>query len=383
MRIAINAISATAGGGRTYLLNLIRVLPALETHEYLLYVPVASGNELAGLPSNFKVEESSFAERSYMARFFWEQLVLPRRIARWGADVLICLGNFCPLRSPAPVVLLSRNSLYFTPRYLEDLLQRRHYGWALQHRLMSRLALQAARRATLTITPTAAMRKMIELAARENPPASLRTIPHGFQPWPARNGSTRPSMAPPFRFLIVSHYNYFRDFETVFRALALLSRDDREAAQLILSTSLQPGLRLGGYDPTAACRLLDELGIRDRVTTLGAVEYDDLPALYGSAHAVICPAYAESFSHTLVEAMATGVPVIASGISAHREVAGDAALFFFPGNPEDLARQCRLLMQDDVLRERLRSVGLERARTFSWRLHFEKLLAAAVEAARS
>ena len=378
MKIAINAISATAGGGRTYLLNLARALPSLAGHQYRLYVPAAAP-DLASLPGNCEVR--SEARRGNVARSVWEQFSLPDELRRWGADVLICLGNFCPLRCSVPIVLLSRNALYFTPRFIDDLLERGHYLWAAKHKIMARLALASARAARLTITPTDAMAGMIR-AASANRPVALRTIQHGFELWPSADPRQAAAPTPPFRFLLVSHYNYFRNFETVLRAFAELRKDYGNGhCKLMLTTNLQPGLRLGGYDTTSAHRLLRELGLQDAVTTLGAIPYDELPEIYRSAHAVICPAYAESFSHTAVEAMAMGVPVIASNIPAHREVAGEAAVFFAPLDAADLARRCRAVMEDDSLRSRLEAAGRERALAFSWRRHFEALLAAAAEVA--
>jgi len=82
-----------------------------------------------------------------------------------------------------------------------------------------------------------------------------------------------------------------------------------------------------------------------------------------------------------VEAMSMGRPVIASDIGVHREVAGDAALFFTSLDPEDLAAQCRRVISDAALRARLSAAGLARAQDFSWRRHFEQLLGAAAEVA--
>ena len=384
MRVAINAISATAGGARTYLLNLARALPGLASHEYRLYIPAAAAPGLAGLPSSFELRSVPWAERRYSARLWWEQVLLPRELKTWRADVLVCLGNFCPLRCPVPVLLLSRNPTYFTPRYFDGLLARGHYLWAARHLAMTRLALWSAQASRLTITPTAAMAEMIRRSAgRRRLP--LRAIHHGFQPWPSANGRPRgsPPPPPPFRFLLVSHYNYFRNFETVFRAFALLRNQGAPGSfTLTLTTRLAPGLRLGGYDTTRAYRLVRDLGIEDVVSTRGAVPYDELPVVYGSAHAVLCPAYTESFSHTVVEAMSLGVPVIASDIAVHREVAAEAALFFSPLDPAALAGCCRRLMDAESLRARLAAAGPERARAFSWRGHFEQLLEAAAEAAR-
>jgi glycosyltransferase involved in cell wall biosynthesis len=382
MRIAINAISATGGGGRTYLLNLGRALPQVAPHEYRLYIPASAATALSGLPSNFEITVQAGAERSYLARLFWEQIVLPASARQWGADVLVCVGGFCPLRSPVPVLLLSRNPLYFTPRFLADLMERGHYAWAARHVAMTRLALWSAQAARLTVTPTDAMGAMMRaLAGRRG--LRLRTIFHGFQLWPGLNGAQPAAPAPPpFRFLVVSHYNYFRNFETVLRAAAKLrASHPAGSVQFVLTTDLRPGLRLGGYDTSRAARLLEELHIRDVVLMLGSVAYDDLPKVYRSAHGVICPAYTESFSHTVVEAMAMGVPVIASDIGVHREVAGEAACFFSPLDPDELVDRCNTLMRDPELRTRMSAAGRKRAKDFDWQRHFQELLAAAEEIA--
>ena len=387
MRIAVNALSATAGGGRTYLLNLARFLPEFHGHEFLIFAPAASAGDLQRLPANCRVAHAPWAESNYAARFFWEQFRVSRDVRRWKADVLIAVGNFCPLRSFVPVLLMSRNPLYFTPRFLPDLLGRGHYFWAMQHKVMTELAIRSVEAARLTITPTEAMAGMMRATAG-NRPLRLRTIRHGFDLWPGAVPAPPIDPQPaapsrPFRFLVVSRYNYFRNFETVLRAFAQMrSNGAGGRCRLLLTTDLRPGLRLGGYDTTRACRLLSDLDLGETVTTLGSVPYQDLPALYRSVDAVICPAYTESFSHTVIEAMAMGLPVIASDITVHREVAGDAALFFSPLEPANLVERCYVLMQDAALRARLQAAGWRRVQDFSWRRHFEELFAAAAEVAR-
>src|SRR5579885_3352471 len=84
MKIAINAISATTGGARTYLLNLARALPSLGRHEYQLYIPGSAAPDLAGLPGDFELLQNARAERSYVQRLVWEQSTLPRRVSRWS-----------------------------------------------------------------------------------------------------------------------------------------------------------------------------------------------------------------------------------------------------------------------------------------------------------
>jgi phosphatidylinositol alpha-mannosyltransferase len=74
----------------------------------------------------------------------------------------------------------------------------------------------------------------------------------------------------------------------------------------------------------------------------------------------------ESFGIILVEAMAAGAPVIASDLKAFRDVAGDAARYFPVGDPAALAGELADLLLDDQERERLSTLGFERAKLFSW-----------------
>ena len=68
----------------------------------------------------------------------------------------------------------------------------------------------------------------------------------------------------------------------------------------------------------------------------------------------------------LLEAMACGTPIVTSGVSALPEVAGDAAVYVDPDEPEDIARGMRTVLENEALRAALRKSGLERVEGFDW-----------------
>jgi glycosyltransferase involved in cell wall biosynthesis len=113
------------------------------------------------------------------------------------------------------------------------------------------------------------------------------------------------------------------------------------------------------------------------VVQLGAVPYAALHHLYAGCDLYVSPAYAESFAHPLVEAMASGLPIVASALPVHREIAGDAALYFPPFSADDLARQVATVAADPASHSRLREAGLRRSCDFSWSQHVDALLARA------
>jgi glycosyltransferase involved in cell wall biosynthesis len=106
----------------------------------------------------------------------------------------------------------------------------------------------------------------------------------------------------------------------------------------------------------------DAFGLRDRVEFAGHVPRDELAALYRGAEALVFPSRYEGFGLPVLEAMASGTPVVATSSSSIPEVAGDAAIFV-EADPTALAAGVERARSD---RDRLRAAGLERARRFSW-----------------
>ena len=88
----------------------------------------------------------------------------------------------------------------------------------------------------------------------------------------------------------------------------------------------------------------------------------------------MCPSYAESFGHPMVEAMASGRPIVAADRPTHREMCGPAAVYFDTFDPVALAGQLYRTLTDSALAERLARQGEDRAQQFSWERHFSELL---------
>jgi glycosyltransferase involved in cell wall biosynthesis len=113
------------------------------------------------------------------------------------------------------------------------------------------------------------------------------------------------------------------------------------------------------------------------VLRLGFVPHDGLPALYRGGEVFVFPSRFEGFGMPIVEAMACGVPCVASSHPSLDEACGDAAVRADPESPEALAAAIEraLAERDDLVRR-----GLEHARSFSWRTTGEIMLAGYAEA---
>lgn len=177
------------------------------------------------------------------------------------------------------------------------------------------------------------------------------------------------------RLLFVSHYNYYRNFETLLRAVALLKqRQPSRKIRLVLTCELSPGKNPGSYRTGEASTLLQELQIADDVVQLGTIPYAMLHHVYRSCDIYVTPAYTETFSHPLVEAMASGLPIVASDLAVHREIANGAALFFDRFSPAALADKVAQLLDSPGQRSEFRTKGLVQSGNFSWKSHVERLL---------
>jgi glycosyltransferase involved in cell wall biosynthesis len=107
-------------------------------------------------------------------------------------------------------------------------------------------------------------------------------------------------------------------------------------------------------------------GSHELVRHLGHVPFEQLPALYRRATALVFPSLFEGFGMPLIEAMACGCPVAASDRGVVAETCGDAALLFDPEDEEAIADAIRRIVEDDALRARLRLDGPIRAAGFRW-----------------
>jgi glycosyltransferase involved in cell wall biosynthesis len=112
-----------------------------------------------------------------------------------------------------------------------------------------------------------------------------------------------------------------------------------------------------------------EAGLQGQVRFLGYCPHDDLPALYRQAAGLLFPSLFEGFGMPVLEAMASGCPVVCSNTSSLPEIAGDAALLAEPYDHEGLADAVARILRDGDLRAELGRRGLAQAARFSWWRH--------------
>lgn len=108
------------------------------------------------------------------------------------------------------------------------------------------------------------------------------------------------------------------------------------------------------------------LGLSNQIRLLGKVPADDLPLLLAGAGMFIYPSLYEGFGLPVLEALASGVPVIAANTTSLPEVLGDAGLYCDPLDSASMTRSMQMLWRNPDLAQQLRAAGMARARQFSW-----------------
>ena len=174
------------------------------------------------------------------------------------------------------------------------------------------------------------------------------------------HGLTRPF------FLYVGARRYNKNFMGLLRAYARLP----SAKDIDL-------VAVGEDDPfsTEEQAFINSLNLKGTLRHLEIVNEDELALAYNNAVALIFPSFYEGFGLPLVEAMACGTPVLTSNSSSLPEVAGEAALYFNPYDPDEIRFAMESILNSDTATA-LKKKGLERATLFNWEDTAEKTLEA-------
>ena len=169
---------------------------------------------------------------------------------------------------------------------------------------------------------------------------------------------------PPQYFLFLGGFDKKKNVGALVEAFARLPN---ESPPLVLAGEHK-------WDFADVAEKIGALSLSQRVLCPGQIADEDLPAIYQGALAFVHPSRYEGFGLQLVEAMASGVPVLASETSSLPEVLDGSGLLFDPEDPDSIARQMARIVGDPALRSALAEQSRQRASFFSWHKAAEQTL---------
>lgn len=381
MKILINAASAHMGGSVTHLQNILEWLPKkMPSSQTIVYVPEAT---VDALPEGGGVDIRPYPYPSTRGgkRLYFDQIEIPQIIRQTDVDVLFSVTGFGTLWSPVPQVLSIRNMAYFDPQYEakyrelgRGFVKRRLRRW---HSLLSIWAADAV------LFPTRAIQDAVAtyISLEET---TTRTLHYGYDQSAFAAASQKEVDVPEWLqglrqcveeegplLLNVSTYAIHKNLETLIEALPSLL-DQHPNLTLVTTTSREQTSDKEEYD--ALKERAVELGVDEDWAEVGYVPHDELPLVYRAADVYVFPSFTESFGHSLVEAMASGLPIVAADTDVHREVCADAGVYFSTFDPSACAEAVRGVLGNEARRAEMRRMSVERTEHFSWEQYTERLV---------
>jgi glycosyltransferase involved in cell wall biosynthesis len=366
-RVGLNAVflQPRMGGMETYARRLVPSLLELRPDlEICIFLNEAGRELLAAEPWADKVE---LVTHPLLGRRFTRALsettILGHLASQRSLDLLHSLALLAPLRMTPPSVLTVADVIWL--RDADSVEPATRALWRL-------LVPRAARKAERVITYSEAARKEIaeDLGVAHE---RIDVVALG----PGSEGLAEPTPEAELRSRlqlgdgpIVLSVGAIKPHKNLGRLIEALPRIRDEAPGVVLALPGNP------TDHRAELvELAQRLEVADAVHFLGWIAHADLEGLYRAAACFVLPSVHEGFGLPVLEAMRRGVPVACSTVSAVPEVAGDAALYFSPERPDEIAVAVGRLLADRELARSMANRGLERQRLFSWRRAAEGTLA--------
>ena len=352
-------VSPVRSGVEVYVINLARALAQLsDAPDIIAYMDRRiAAPELAASLSRGRVRP-----KVLRAKRGWLRAALPWRLWRDGVDLVHLPSTIVPPLLPCPAVVTVHDLAW--ARYPET------YDSA-DLRMQTEVVPRSVRRAAHVIAVSRSTARDVA-DVLQVPNDRITAIPLGvsaaFAPQgPKLNGSEFPG-ADRARDGCVLHTGGLHPRKNLGRLLEAYAMLRREG--LAGGAGSAPPLLIAGDTSTRWGRELmtwiARLDLTPDVILPGHVTEQVLPALYRSATALVYPSLYEGFGLPILEAMASGTPVITSDGSSMLEVAGEAAVLVNPESAEELAGALSRVLTDEALRRDLAERGLLRSRQFTW-----------------
>lgn len=330
MKAALDATHVTdqPSGARTRLVSLYTRVASLDGIDLKIFVHPASG-----LADPFRKAGAEVVEIDYRIPI-WRRAFRSLNPLAGSVDCGLFVQETLPVpsmkRTPLVVTI---HDLRFLKRYLRPL-------------VAANLS-----RAHTVVTVSEATKAELQAVC---PQSRIEVVYNGVPPLPeAGLKKGDPCL------LYLGHLEPRKNIENLVKAYTLCRKKVR-GLPLVLAGKPQHG-----YSESTVRRWAEEEGIDYR----GPVSEAERGVLLGSARLVVQPSRYEGFGMGVLEGLALGLPVVCSDIAAHREVAGDCALYFPPDQPEIMAE----MMVRAVLDESAPAGGSVRAASFSWEASARKI----------
>lgn len=334
-------------------LHLIEELPRIAPeHEYVVFVRPGEDEQVLERLHNVKivrVKSLNYAD--------WEQIWLPRAIAKEQVDVMHFTSNTASMNCPVPFILTLHDIIYLEPSQAKSKSFYQRLG-AVYRKWNVPLV---TRKASKVVTVSGFEYRQIAHALpaiEEKLSFIYNAVDTNFGILQSKNSQLLKALPERFYFFL-GNTDPKKNTANVLKAFVHYRKNLRGTLKLVMGDFSRSYLQ----DLLAQANALD---LQDEIVTLGYISNQDLPVIYKKATGFLYPSLRESFGIPILEAMACGCPVITSNTSSMPEIAGDAAILVSPSDVNGIGQSLWTLEKNNDVRMTMRSRGFCQVKKFHW-----------------
>ncbi len=351
------------GGVGVYTKNILEELLKIDQeNRYFLFY--RSKENIGSYADKLNVEEHVVCGSN---KFIWDQIKIPQACKNFKIDVLFHPKFTAPLFAPCPVVMTVHGADWFMP---DQSIYYPAYDVAYMRMIMPLYIKKCSKVISVSELTTINFNHVLDLDKNKIKTIYFAPANHfGRVQDQKKLEQVRRKYNLPQKFLLT---------------LTKISGDKRKNLGRLLSgykkywEGVESPLKLviGGKD----CHLLkkkydlENHPVSDSLVFPGWLDQKDLPAIYTLATAYLYPSNLEAFPIPITEALKCGTPVLTSNVNGLEEIAGNAALFVSPDDPNDIARGIEDIGHNTEIQRELMQLGIERSKAFNWQKCAEETL---------
>lgn len=366
MRIGLNllhVIPHKLGGIETYIYNLLYSfsLHNHEDYEIIIFTSKKYGNVFDQYRDKFKLIEININVDNTVLRIIYEQLFLWLKTKKYKIDLLHSSGYTSPLIVNCPTVQTIHDLNYIS---IPKIIRHSSYGkwrWLLV-RLLSPLSM---RRSSTIITVSNKVAQDIRntIGSKKEVWVIYNSLSVEF----IRKLKNKKKKGSREYLLYVAAYYPHKNHINLLKGYSILKLKMKEIPKLVLA-----GLKFKNEDKkNELIQAITSLHLEENIVLIDKfLTTEELIELYLNASILVFPSVFEGFGIPIIEAMACGVAVLCSDYQALKEVASDAAIFFNPLSPEDLAAKLEYLLTDKKVVSILSAKGIQRANMKQFQIEY-------------
>ena len=354
-KIGIDASRCRSGGGIAYLLGILTgadptVYGIGEVH---LWTYKSFINKIPHYPWLVK-HCPDVLEKSMIHQLWWQYQILPKELQRLGCDLLFNpdAGTVCQF---FPAVTISQDMLSYEPGEMKRFIFSK--AW-LRLLLLRYVQSRSLKNSIGAIFATNYVKEVIEKIIGEH--KNARVIPHGIGENFRQSSAMGVLTTKEIKCLYVSNALLYKHQWHVVAAIGLLRKKGIKLSLLLV----------GGGEGRAQHLLEEQMSLIDPkgrfLEQKDFVPHHKIPEYLMTADVFIFASSCENMPITLLEGMASGLPIACSNRGPMPEVLEDGGVYFDPENPKSIADAIELIANDDILRKKIAKRAQLLSEQYSW-----------------